>query len=371
MDAAAQKHLSSGGKVLLFPRHDELKHCVKGAFQTDFWCWPMFAKARHPARDSNRHRAHRASSVIRAHPALAEFPTEFHSNWQWWRLVKNARPIILDETPADYRPIIHVIDNFARNHKLGLLFETRVGQGKLLVCASDLPALQDYPEARQLMHSLLRYVGSQAFDPKTKLDENLLEETASRGCPMNRRDFLKIAGAVGRGDRGVCRPVRQPRPTPRTFSNRTTRRFSHWRSAFRQVHPGETPAAGEPLQHTWVQPGGPYYVGQWIWDTMFVVDLLSILPGKKQVIRDIFQNYWDFQDRWNQQMPAYAHDMVTVAIKTAPQKVRQFSQSPDPGLGRGTSLSAQRRQGTAQAMPRRLERFHDWFWRERDVTATG
>ena len=55
-----------------------------------------------------------------------------------------------------------------------------------------------------------------------------------------------------------------------------------------------------PLKHTWVVPGGPYYLGQWIWDTMFVVDLLSILPGKEQVIRDIFQNYWDFQDRWNQ-----------------------------------------------------------------------
>ena len=47
----------------------------------------------------------------------------------------------------------------------------------------------------------------------------------------------------------------------------------------------------EPLQHTWVRPGGPYYNGQWIWDTMFVVDLLSILPGQKQVIRDIFQNH--------------------------------------------------------------------------------
>ncbi len=108
------------------------------------------------------------------HPALAKFPTEFHSNWQWWWIVKNSRPIILDETPANYRPIIHVIDNFARNHKLGLLFETKVGPGKLLVCASDLPALQDHPEARQLMHSLLRYVDSPAFVPTAELDGDLL-----------------------------------------------------------------------------------------------------------------------------------------------------------------------------------------------------
>ena len=175
LDAPAQEHLSNGGKVLLFPRHDELRHCVKGAFQTDFWCWPMFAKG---ARDRGIEPAPGTLGFLcdSAHPALAQFPTESHSNWQWWWIVKNARPIILDETPADYRPIIHVIDNFARNHKLGLLFETRVGKGRLLVCASDLPALQDHPEARQLMHSLLRYVGSPAFDPTTELDGRLLNK---------------------------------------------------------------------------------------------------------------------------------------------------------------------------------------------------
>ena len=32
------------------------------------------------------------------HPALAKFPTEFHSNWQWWELQKDARPFILTNT---------------------------------------------------------------------------------------------------------------------------------------------------------------------------------------------------------------------------------------------------------------------------------
>lgn len=27
------------------------------------------------------------------HPALVAFPTDFHSDWQWWSIVKNARPI--------------------------------------------------------------------------------------------------------------------------------------------------------------------------------------------------------------------------------------------------------------------------------------
>ena len=127
----------------------------------------------------------------------------------------------------------------------------------------------------------------------------------------------------------------------------------------------------EPLRHTWVRPGGPYYKGQWIWDTMFVVDLLSFLPDRKQVIRDIFQNYWDFQDRWNLRMPAYAHDMVTVAIKTAPQEVRQFSQIPI--LAWGVERVYQRN-GDKELLKQclgRLERFHAWFWRERDVTNIG
>ncbi|MBN1418761.1 MAG: beta-galactosidase [Planctomycetes bacterium] len=175
LDAAARAHLAGGGEVLLFPRHDELEHCVKGAFQTDFWCYPMFARGA-IQRGLEPPPGTQGFLCDPGHPALAKFPTEFHSNWQWWRLVKEARPIILDETPADYRPIIQVIDNFDRNHKLGLLFETRVGRGKLLVCASGLPALQGHPEARQLMHSLLRYVDSPAFAPAVELDAGLLEK---------------------------------------------------------------------------------------------------------------------------------------------------------------------------------------------------
>jgi len=126
-----------------------------------------------------------------------------------------------------------------------------------------------------------------------------------------------------------------------------------------------------PLKNTWIVPGGPYYKGQWIWDTMFVVDLLSILPSKKKLIRDVFQNYWDFQDRWNRKMPDYAHDMITVAIKTAPQEVRQFSQIPILAWGVERVYS---RNGDRQLLKEclgRLERFHDWFWRERDLTNIG
>ena len=83
----------------------------------------------------------------------------------------NSRALICDSTPADFRPVVQVIDNFDkdRNHKLGLVFEAQVGKGRLLVCASNLPALQDRPEARQMLASLLHYAASSKFQPKVVL----------------------------------------------------------------------------------------------------------------------------------------------------------------------------------------------------------
>ncbi len=182
LHAAALKTLAEGGKVVLFSQDTDPKRTVGGAFPTDFWCWPMFAKAS-IAQKIEPAPGTQGFICDPKHPALAEFPTQFHSNWQWWPIVKNSRPIILDETLANYRPIIHVIDNFARNHKLGLLFEFKVGQGKLLVCASDLPALAAHPEARQLLHSLMRYAESPAFAPQTEIEDALLKKLLPSATP--------------------------------------------------------------------------------------------------------------------------------------------------------------------------------------------
>ncbi len=168
-------HLDEGGKVLLLPKLDTLPHSIKGSFQTDFWCFPMFRRA---AERSGIEVAPGTLGLLcdPQSPALAEFPTEFHSNWQWWHLVKNSRPIILDDTPASYRPTVQVIDNFARNHKLGLLFETRVGRGKMLICPIDLLGHQDKPEVRQLLYSLLRYMDSASFAPEVEFDADVLKK---------------------------------------------------------------------------------------------------------------------------------------------------------------------------------------------------
>lgn len=171
---ATQRHLASGGKVLLLPKLDKLPHSVPGGFQCEFWS-PMFAES---AKKRGGPQPPGTLGILcdPKSPALAAFPTEFHSNWQWWPLVKNSRPIAFDGTPVSFRPTVQVIDNFARNHKLGLIAETKVGKGAMLICAIDLQGHQDKPEARQLLHSLLRYIDSTGFAPKEELDSALLNK---------------------------------------------------------------------------------------------------------------------------------------------------------------------------------------------------
>jgi hypothetical protein len=114
------------------------------------------------------------------HPLFNSFPTEFHTNWQWWAVVKSSHPFILDNAPAGYKPLVQVVDNIERNHKLGLIFEFEVGKGKLLVCMSDIASIQDKPEGRQLYQSMLDYMNSNDFQPATKITSNELKTLFSK-----------------------------------------------------------------------------------------------------------------------------------------------------------------------------------------------
>jgi putative isomerase len=127
------------------------------------------------------------------------------------------------------------------------------------------------------------------------------------------------------------------------------------------------------LTHRWIGPGGGYN-GQWIWDTMFVVDLLSILSGREELIREVFRNYWDFQARWNREMPEYARDMVACMINPDDENWVKFpAYSQIPILAWGVERVYQRN-GDKELLRQCLgpiERFHEWYWRERDVTDIG
>ncbi len=111
------------------------------------------------------------------HPALALFPNDGYSDWQWWDIVHDSHAIVMDSLPRDYRPIVHYIDDWFTNRKLGLLMEMKVGAGKLMVCGADLVKdLDKRPGARQFKASLLRYMASPQFKPTQEIPAETLEK---------------------------------------------------------------------------------------------------------------------------------------------------------------------------------------------------
>lgn len=189
---------------------------------------------------------------------------------------------------------------------------------------------------------------------------------------MKRRTFLQsLAGASLAG----CYAGKSPEPQPVTieslFESDRPELLALARRVMEMCVLDKIRQPTPPLENTWIAPGGPHYVGQWIWDTMFVVDLLSLLPEHRQTIRDVFRNYRDFQERWNRTAPDYAHDMITVAIKTEPQEVRQFSQIPILAWGLERVFQRNGDRELVVENLESLERWHDWYWRERDLHGNG
>ena len=197
---------------------------------------------------------------------------------------------------------------------------------------------------------------------------------------MKRREFMKLSGGV-LAAHAVGGPfVNQARAVEQTPVN--IKSLFKWQDPvvirlteeiFQKCILGKVFPAEEPMKHNWIAPGGGYR-GQWIWDTMFVVDLLSILPGKEKVIRDVFQNYWDFQVRWNKEMPDYAHDMIPCMIQPGKKDWLKYpAYSQIPILAWGVERVYQRN-GDKELVKQSLEpleRFHEWYWRERDITNIG
>jgi len=101
------------------------------------------------------------------HPALSDFPTDFHAGFQWEEILDNrCRAINLNLLNKNIKPIVQGIDDWNRNYKLGIIFECRIGKGKMLVCSADLKNDMDKrPAARQLLKSLVNYMKSDRFDP--------------------------------------------------------------------------------------------------------------------------------------------------------------------------------------------------------------
>ena len=160
-DDAARTTLEAGGSVcLMIPpdrvRPDPRKGPIALGFSSIFWntAW------------TNGQAPHTLGILCDPkHPALSAFPTDAFSNWQWWYPIRHAAAMILDGLPAELRPTVQVVDDWFANRKLALVFEARVGRGKLLVTSIDLGDAALDPVRRQLRASLFDYLASPRFHP--------------------------------------------------------------------------------------------------------------------------------------------------------------------------------------------------------------
>lgn len=111
-----------------------------------------------------------------AHPVFTAFPTEKYSDFQWWDIVAFSDAMNLEDFPADFRPVVHLIDDWFTNRKLGILIEAKVGNGKLMVCTADLNTnLSERPAAAQFKQSMLEYMTSENFAPTQAVNAEVIQ----------------------------------------------------------------------------------------------------------------------------------------------------------------------------------------------------
>lgn len=149
----------SSRACLLFLSAEENKASIEGTYCTDFWCYPMF---RNISLSAGKEVPVGTLGLLirREHEALSGFPCETYTTPQWHSIVNASRSTILDGT--EIIPIVQTIDNFSRNHRLGMIYEIYLQDLDLgvLVCASDLPMLiqEGHPEALALCESLVSFL---------------------------------------------------------------------------------------------------------------------------------------------------------------------------------------------------------------------
>ena len=171
--------LEAGGKAILMPNMGTYPlQTVGGLFTSDYWNYSMFKSisenAKKPVSPGTM-----GLLINKKHPVFEHFPTTNHSDWQWWPIVKNSNPLILDGFENKIHPIVQTIDNVERVHFLSTLFECKVAQGKLFVCMADLKNTVNYKENKQLHNAIIQYVNSTQFEPVESLSAGELKQLFS------------------------------------------------------------------------------------------------------------------------------------------------------------------------------------------------
>ena len=161
--AETQTNLAKGGTVLFLPTQGSIRKRQDTSFLPAFWSPVYFTN-----------QAGTMGLLIQNnHPALADFPTDEYCDWQWWSLLTPCGGSVVLDQVKHIQPIVQTIDAFSRNEKLGLIFEVKVGSGRLLVCSANLSGDTD-PMRLQMRASLVRYLSGPTPANLAKISESEL-----------------------------------------------------------------------------------------------------------------------------------------------------------------------------------------------------
>jgi hypothetical protein len=171
LDEKTLAHLKNGGKVLLMLPPEQVLTGSQIGFSSIFW---------NTAWTQNQPPHTLGILCDPRHPLFSFFPTESHSNWQWWDLVHGSAAMQIDGLPKSLRPLVQPVDTWFENRRLALIFEARLNGGKLMVCSMDLAgSLEARPVARQMRYSLLKYMDGEQFNPQVDVTLQMIQSLTS------------------------------------------------------------------------------------------------------------------------------------------------------------------------------------------------
>lgn len=175
LDSKAEQVLAAGGKVLVTAAGKVTygKDIVQ-QFTPVFWNTSWF-KMRPP---------HTTGLYIENHhPLFRHFPTDYHSDLQWWELVNRKQVMQFTEFPEEFQPIVQSIDTWFLSRKIGMLFEAKTGNGMLMMTTMPLTADEKYPVICQMRKAIIDYMASDDFRPKYTVDLQHIKDLFTKEAP--------------------------------------------------------------------------------------------------------------------------------------------------------------------------------------------
>lgn len=185
------KQLEKGGDVLMLYRVPETRNRLKHAPKEKYYLPSTWDRLKGVIWD----RGTNCGAFTRKSKALDGFPNTGYLDLQFHGLVDDSDKVSLDGFPVHVDPIMQGVDKAARDRfdvftfklselqpewtmrKFAYLFEVKAGKGRLFVSGFNFTGLnKNTPETCAMFESLMRYVNSKDFRPKSAVKVKELEK---------------------------------------------------------------------------------------------------------------------------------------------------------------------------------------------------